>query len=123
MLPSDAVERKKIPVYSGFLVYFPHAVAEVARLSLRGNEQHNPGSPMRWDRSKSGDEVDSLARHLLGMACSENIEDAIEEATAVAWRAMANLEKLCEKRDKVVYGDPIKSQRTIDAMRGMAAPL
>jgi hypothetical protein len=99
-LPSDAVERKNIPIYSGFIAYFPHAMAEVAKLSKRGNDQHNPGCPLHWDRSKSGDELDALARHLLGTTMAENVEDELEDATAVAWRAMAHLEKLCELRDK-----------------------
>ena len=99
-LPSDAVERKNIPIYSGFIAYFPHAMVEVAKLSKRGNDQHNPGKPLHWDRSKSGDELDALARHLLGTTMAENVEDELEDATAVAWRAMAHLEKLCELRDK-----------------------
>lgn len=95
-LPTDAAERKEVPVYSGFIRYFPLAMAEVARLSQIGNEQHNPGKPLHWDRSKSGDELDALARHLLE---AESVDtDGIDHATKVAWRAMANLQKLLEKR-------------------------
>ena len=88
----DAAKRKATPVYSGFLAYFPDAIAEVARLSMDGNEQHNPGSPLHWDRSKSGDELDSLARHLLDNAKAESIV----HLAAVAWRAMAQLQKAIE---------------------------
>lgn len=97
MIPTDAQERKDIPVYSGFFAYFPLAICEVAKHSQRSNEQHNPGEPLRWDRAKSTDELDSLGRHLLGTAVSESYEEELEHARAVAWRAMANLQKLCEK--------------------------
>jgi len=93
-LSTDAKTRKGIPVYSGFVKYFPKAMAEVARLSAIGNEQHNPGTDLHWDRAKSGDEKDALMRHLLEV--DEFDTDGILHATKVAWRAMANLEKTIE---------------------------
>ena len=62
-LPTDAKARKDIPAASGFVDYFPDAIIEVAILSKIGNDQHNPGKPLHWDRSKSGDESDALFRH------------------------------------------------------------
>ncbi len=100
MLPTDAQERKNIPVYSGFIMYFPAAILEVAKLSKEGNDQHNPGKKLHWDRSKSGDEQDSLARHLIDGVYTITLDDAITEARAVAWRGMAHLQKLCEERDR-----------------------
>jgi len=113
MLPTDAQERKNIPVYSGFVCYFPHAIAEVAKLSKAGNDQHNPGTPLHWDRSKSGDERDALMRHVLDGAMLQEswdypLDEAILEARAVAWRAMAHLEKLCECRDEIENSDSKK---------------
>lgn len=100
MLTTDAKKRKDIPVYSGFIAYFPDAIAEVALLSKAGNDQHNPGKPLHWDRSKSGDELDALTRHLIdGTSAVGSLDDAILAARAVAWRGMANLQKLCEQRD------------------------
>ena len=100
-LPTDAKARKNIPIYSGFIKYFPLAIAAVAKLSQVGNDQHNKGQPLHWDRSKSGDELDAQCRHLLDMA--EQGEDATDtdevyHATKNAWRSMANLEKLLEKK-------------------------
>ena len=63
-LPTDSQERKRIPIYTGLIKYFPDAIAEVARVSLIGNQQHHPDKPLHWDRSKSTDELDALARHL-----------------------------------------------------------
>jgi hypothetical protein len=97
-LPTDANERKAIPVYSGFIAYFPLAIAAVAAHSLRSNEQHNPGQPLHWDKAKSQDEKDALCRHLIdGVGATP--ETDIVEATAVAWRAMANLERTLEKQE------------------------
>jgi hypothetical protein len=94
-LPEEAKARKDIPVYSGFVNYFPLAMAEVAKLSKTGNDQHNPSAPLHWDRSKSGDEKDALVRHLL-QAGTKDVDGHWHD-TKVAWRAMANLQKLLEQ--------------------------
>lgn len=87
ILPQDAAARKMIPIYSGFMKYFPKAVAEVAHHSLIGGLQHGQTpDTLHWDRSKSGDELDALMRHIVE-----------EDWVAVAWRAMANLEKQIEQ--------------------------
>ena len=91
--------RKETPIYSGVLKYFPLAIAEVARCSRAGNEQHNPGTPLHWDRSKSGDELDALARHLMDAGTMDT--DGILHDVKVAWRALANLQKVLEKKEQV----------------------
>ena len=88
-LPKDAQERKRIPVYTGFINYFPRAIAAVAKLSLIGGIQHGQtAETLHWDRSKSGDELDAMMRHVLDGDWEQ-----------VAWRAMANLEKKLENGD------------------------
>jgi hypothetical protein len=93
--PNKAEIRKSKPAYSGFLNYFPDAVLEVAHLSLVANEQHNPGTPLHWDRSKSKDEKDALVRHLLEAGKMD--DDGIRHSAKVAWRAMSNLQKELEE--------------------------
>ena len=88
-------ERKAIPVYSGVIKYFPKALQEVARVSKVGNDQHNPGQPLHWDRSKSTDEADALVRHLLDAGKIDT--DGMRHTAKVAWRALALLEKELEK--------------------------
>ena len=95
---SEAVKRKGIPVYSGVLKYFPDAIKEVAKCSKAGNDQHNPNSPLHWDRSKSGDELDALARHLLEAGQIDT--DGIRHSAKVAWRALANLQKEIELHEQ-----------------------
>ena len=96
-LQEEAVKkrRKQTPIFSGVLNYFPDAIREVAQCSFVGNEQHNPNTPLHWDRSKSGDELDALARHLLEAGTIDS--DGIRHSAKVAWRALANLQKEIEQ--------------------------
>ena len=94
-LPVDAKARKDLPIFSGFIKYFPDAMVAVAELSRKGNDQHNPGKPLFWDRSKSGDELDALSRHLLDSGTLDT--DGVRHSAKVAWRAMANLQKEIER--------------------------
>ena len=73
------------------------ALAAVAALSQIGNEQHNPGTALHWDRSKSGDEWDALTRHLLEVGTYDT--DGVRHAAKVAWRALAGLQKELEQAD------------------------
>jgi hypothetical protein len=93
-LPTDAKARKAVPIFSGVVRYFPDALAAVAELSRIGNDQHSPGMPLRWDRSKSTDELDALCRHLVD--CGTVDSDGVLHDTKVAWRALANLQKRLE---------------------------
>lgn len=95
ILPTDGVERKKFPVASGVLDYFPDAIAAIANLSWTGNNQHNPGMPLHWDRSKSTDEADTMLRHFLQRGTIDT--DGVRHATKMAWRALAILQKEIEE--------------------------
>jgi glutamate dehydrogenase/leucine dehydrogenase len=93
-LPDSAAARKLLPLATGCLDYFPDALAAVAGVSYVGNEQHNPGSPLYWDRSKSGDEADALMRHFLDRGTRD--KDGIRHSAKMAWRALALLQKEIE---------------------------
>ena len=90
-LPTEAKERKNVPIYSGVLMYFPDACAAVAACSKAGNEQHHPGEPLHWDKSKSTDEHDALVRHLMEAGTVDT--DGIRHSAKVAWRALAALQR------------------------------
>ncbi len=94
VLEDKAQARKNTPVFSGCLSYFPDAIREIAKCSFTGQQQHNPDLPLAWDRSKSGDELDALMRHLL--EAGDIDDDGILHSTKVAWRALANLQKELE---------------------------
>ena len=98
VIKTVAQKRKDTPVFSGVLNYFPDALREVARCSKIGNDQHNAGQPLHWDRSKSTDELDALTRHLLEAGTIDT--DGVRHSAKVAWRALANLQKEIEKDNK-----------------------
>lgn len=100
----SSAERKEYPLGTGFVDYFPDAMALVARLSWAGNEKHNPGEPLHWARSKSTDQVDCIVRHLGSRDGFDVIElkdgrlIEIPHRVALAWRAMAELQVWAEQQ-------------------------
>lgn len=96
-LPSDAQNRKDTPVTTGVLDYFPDAIAEVARVSKAGNDQHNPGQPLHWAKEKSTDHADCIVRHLLERGTLDS--DGMRHTAKVAWRALALLQTELEQAD------------------------
>lgn len=115
-LPTDSAERKDVPLLSGFMNYFPAAMAWIARISLKGDRKHNPENkgPPFHSRGKSADHGDCIVRHTMdiedlkvklrrmsdmGMESPFVQEVLLEEAAYRAWRACAELQELCEKYD------------------------
>jgi hypothetical protein len=109
-LPTDSAARKEYPLHRGLLRYFPAALAGVARISKIGNDKHNPGQDMHHSRGKSADHGDCILRHLIdleeALACIDKVaperrgaacERALDEASHVAWRALALSQELHEK--------------------------
>lgn len=90
ILPTDPAERKDIPITTGVLSYFPLAIAEVARVSKAGNDQHNPGQPLHWARGKSTDHHDCIGRHLIDRGTRDT--DGQRHSAKLAWRALAALQ-------------------------------
>lgn len=93
-LPSDPKVRKHIPLARGLLDYFPDALCEVAIVSYVGNEQHNPGQEIHWERSKSTDHADCILRHLIDRGKIDS--DGLLHSAKVAWRALALLQEEIE---------------------------
>lgn len=89
-VPTGAAERKKFPVTTGVLDYFPDAILAVAEVSKVGNEQHNPGEPLHWAKEKSKDHADCITRHLLDRGTLD--VDGIRHSAKIAWRALALLQ-------------------------------
>jgi len=104
MLPTDAKARKNYPIATGVMDYFPDALAEVARVSKAGNDQHHPEASLHWDRSKSTDESDALIRHFLERGTFD--KDGMRHSAKVAWRALALLQKELE----LAYEESLEEQ-------------
>ncbi len=94
VLPTDPAARKTIPVTTGVLDYFSSAIAEVAKVSKVGNEQHHPGEPLHWERGKSTDHADTIVRHLMDRGTLD--ADGQRHSAKVAWRALALLQEELE---------------------------
>lgn len=99
MLPVDPKERKAIPICTGVLDYFPLALAEVAKCSKAGNDQHNPGQPLHWAKEKSTDHADCIIRHLMDRGIVDG--DGIRHSAKIAWRALALLQT--EMENHAIY--------------------
>jgi hypothetical protein len=97
-LPVEGGERKRYPVASGVLDYFPDALVALAHVSWQGNEQHNPGQPLHWARGKSTDEADTMIRHFLQRGTLDT--DGMRHSAKMAWRALALLQKEIENELK-----------------------
>ena len=89
-LPTDAQARKNLPICTGVLDYFPDALAAVAHCSKVGNDQHNPGQPLHWERGKSTDHADCAVRHLLQRGTIDT--DGVPHTAKAAWRILALLQ-------------------------------
>jgi len=94
-LPTNAKERKDMPIARGVLDYFPDAVAAVAHVSKVGNDQHNPGQPMHWAKGKSSDHADCIVRHLIERGKLDT--DGLRHTAKAAWRALALLQTEIEE--------------------------
>lgn len=90
MLTTNPQERKATPITTGVLDYFPLALAEIARVSKAGNDQHNPGQPLHWAKDKSTDHADCIVRHLVERGTIDT--DGMRHSAKVAWRALALLQ-------------------------------
>jgi hypothetical protein len=98
LLPEDPKVRKELVITTGVLDYFPLALAEVARVSKAGNDQHNPGKPLHWDKTKSMDHADCIPRHLIDRGARDT--DGQRHSAKLAWRALALLQIELENEAK-----------------------
>jgi hypothetical protein len=98
LLPDGSNERKSYPITTGFIDYFPDAIAAVAEVSYIGNQKHNPGQPTHWARGKSMDHADCIGRHLIQRGTWDTSGPVNVRHTALlAWRALALLQEELER--------------------------
>jgi hypothetical protein len=121
-LPSDPKARKAVPIYTGFIRYFPDAIAACAQLSHLANEQHNPGEPVHWAKEKSTDELDAAMRHMIDHAKADNgegnfdDEDGVLHAVKLMWRACANVQRLHDNGIDVMAAVDLEARSRIDEL-------
>lgn len=97
----DYDTRKSYPIFDGFVMYFPRAMAAVAQVSLLGNQQHNPGEPLHWAKGKSMDQKNTMLRHMIDDAMGVRFgPDGQRTKAQAVWRALADLELDLEAEEK-----------------------
>ena len=94
--PMTSEERRRYPLTTGAIDYFPDALLYVAHVSWRANEQHNPGEPMHWAKDKSVGNGDQIGRHLAERYKMD--DDNLLHAGKLAWRALEFLQRQIEER-------------------------
>ena len=97
-LPTDDKARKALPIFTGFLMYFPDVPGAVAAVSKAGNDQHNPGEPLHWAREKSTDQMNTAMRHMMdhGVGNTKDTDGTYHLAKAI-WRLSAELQLTIER--------------------------
>jgi dATP/dGTP diphosphohydrolase len=103
-LVSESTRRKATPLFQGCFMYFPDALKAIAEHSKKGNDKHNPGQPLHWSKEKSKDHADCIGRHLLDIGPDWGAVDPEFDslhATALAWRALALLQTVLERRKAI----------------------
>ena len=102
-LPVDDKERKKLPLWTGVVMYFPDALLAVANVSRIGNEQHHVGEHLHWDKTKSMDQMNTAIRHMLDHELGMKVDvDGGRHLAKAAWRLLAALQlSIEEERDAV----------------------
>jgi hypothetical protein len=90
--------RKDTPICTGMLDYFPRSAAYVSRISVIGNDKHNPGEKLHWAEGKSADQPDCIVRHVIERGTFDPDDGALHDGK-LAWRALANLETELKRRE------------------------
>jgi hypothetical protein len=102
-LPDGNVERKRIPIWTHLIEYFPDAFLAVVDVSVKGNDQHNPGEPLHWAREKSTDQMNTAMRHMWDHGRGQVLDtDGAYHLAKAIWRLSAELQMTIER----VAGEP-----------------
>lgn len=115
----DSAGRKKVPMFSGLMAYFPDACAAVAEHSYKGNEKHNPGEPLHHSRGKSMDHTDCILRHV---ANYKGMDGDSHEVIALAWRAMALAQEVLERKYGLTLPEGVTDPRAFPETNSLVGP-
>lgn len=115
----DSAGRKRVPLYSGLLAYFPDACAAIAEHSYKGNEKHNPGEPLHHARGKSMDHLDCILRHV---ANHDGMDGDSFEVVAAAWRALAKAQEFLERKYGLTVPEGATDPRAFPETNSLVGP-
>jgi hypothetical protein len=115
----DSAGRKKVPIFSGVMAYFPDAIAALAEHSYNGNEKHNPGEPLHHARGKSMDHTDCIMRHV---ANYNGMDGEALEAVALFWRAGALCQEVLERKYGLELPEGVVDPRAFKETNSLVGP-
>lgn len=94
----DYATRKKWGIWTFLTEYFPDTILAVLDVSVKGNDQHNPGEPLHWSREKSTDQLNTAIRHAWdhSRGLKKDTDGCWHLAKAI-WRLSAELQLEIEK--------------------------
>jgi len=113
-LPTDYDARKAFPLMTVLTAYFPDAMEALVALCVQGNIQHKvddaavnpfklPEDVITWDRSKSTDQLNTMARHAWDHTRAKRGVGSVVDSDGVLhivkamWRAAAEAQLTIEK--------------------------
>ena len=100
-LPTDRDARNALPIWDGLMMYFPDVWAEIAKVSVLGNKQHNLGAKLFWNRDVSTDHLNKVMRHCLDHGTGNVLDtDGTFHMAKAVWRACAELQLAIEAKRK-----------------------
>jgi hypothetical protein len=99
-LPTDRDARNALPIWDGCIAYFPDVWAEVAKVSVLGNKQHDLGDKLFWNTHVSTDHKNKAFRHMLDDENGEVMDaDGTFHLAKALWRIAAALQLRIWERD------------------------
>lgn len=115
----DSAGRKRVPIYSGVMAYFPDAIAALAEHSYNGNQKHNPGETLHHARGKSMDHTDCIMRHV---ANYDGMDGEALEAVALFWRAGALCQEVLERKYGLTLPPGVVDPRAFRETNSLVGP-
>lgn len=106
-LTTDPKERKKLQLWTFMFGYFVDAWLSVAAVARAGNDQHNNGAKLHWDRTKSTDQLNAAFNHLFDYGMGQKLDtDGQRHLSKAIWRLMAQdqLDQEAERKEQPEHG-------------------
>lgn len=92
-LPTEDAARKALPIFTFMTQYFPAVWAELTKVCVAGNIQHNPElapTDIKWSRGKSTDQLNTAFRHLFDRGQGLHLDtDGQRHIIKAIWRLCA----------------------------------
>ena len=102
LFPEDDTERQQYPIGEFCTCFFPRALAELSKFSVKNQQKHNPEGPLGWAKDKSIWSVNRIFRHSMEAWFAwmkGDQERCREELLSLAWRGLEGLERFLNKME------------------------